>query len=345
MRSIKADIVGTFLSKAVNKKMGRTIPPNSFNAEAPTEKKEWGSHHIRINDVCYGKEYPNSYMDIYLPDADTTIKRPVLLYAHGGGFLFCGKSTGDVIAQGTDNTGDIQGMFQWFLSEGVIVISMEYAMAPKYRFPVAILQMDQALRFMTEHTDEYGLDMNRIMLGGSSAGANMTEIYSCMVHNLDYAKRIGVDKTAIGTAQLKCALVDESALTDGVPMEKNEKILEMVWMGDKDLTSCTGKKIAYISNWIQNSYPPTFITSSNKDVWFYNSTKPFYDKLRSIGVDCDFYYPDKSKGVYDHGFMLNYANDDVANECYTRMQKFVKIHFINEKERVSYNEKTKETGI
>ena len=40
-----------------------------------------------INDIAYGTEFPNSFLDITYPDDNTETDRPTLFYFHGGVFL------------------------------------------------------------------------------------------------------------------------------------------------------------------------------------------------------------------------------------------------------------------
>ena len=40
-----------------------------------------------VTEIAYADKYPNSFLDITYPDADTSVRRPTLVYFHGGGFL------------------------------------------------------------------------------------------------------------------------------------------------------------------------------------------------------------------------------------------------------------------
>lgn len=39
-----------------------------------------------VTEIAYTDERPNSFLDITCPDADTSVRRPTLVYFHGGGF-------------------------------------------------------------------------------------------------------------------------------------------------------------------------------------------------------------------------------------------------------------------
>ncbi len=327
MRSIKADTIGTMLQNKVHKAAGRTLPANSFEPEAPTWRKPWGKGRVRINDLRYGETYPNSFLDLYLPVEAVEAAIPVYLYAHGGGFLFAGKSSGDAIVNaGKDESSDLDAFLEELLSMGIAVASMEYAMAPEYRFPVAIRQMDEAAHFLQEHAEEYHLDKNRVILGGGSAGADMTELYAMTICSEPYAKALGIEKAALTPEQVSCIVVDESALVDTVPAEENARILTQVWLGEEDLASCEALKLAYVPAYIHDVYPPAYITCSNVEQWFYDSTKPLYDALQKIGVDSEFFYPAKEQGEFNHGFLMNFRKDEVSAACMRGLKDFVQRH-------------------
>jgi acetyl esterase len=86
---------------------------------------------------------------------------PVLVYAHGGGWV----------------AGSIQSHepFCRLLSaaSGVMILSIDYRLAPEHRFPAALEDMGSAARWMAAHAQECEADVTRIALGGDSSGANL----------------------------------------------------------------------------------------------------------------------------------------------------------------------------
>ena len=42
---------------------------------------------LYVNDIKYGDEYANSYLDITYPSEDISVDRPTIIYFHGGGYL------------------------------------------------------------------------------------------------------------------------------------------------------------------------------------------------------------------------------------------------------------------
>jgi acetyl esterase len=86
---------------------------------------------------------------------------PVILYAHGGGFVVCSLDTHDrlmrLLAQRT----------------GAAVIGIDYRLAPEHPYPAALEDCLAAHRWLHAHGRELGLDAGRLVVAGDSAGANL----------------------------------------------------------------------------------------------------------------------------------------------------------------------------
>jgi acetyl esterase len=86
---------------------------------------------------------------------------PVVLYAHGGGFVVCSLDTHDrlmrLLAKRTS----------------AAVIGIDYRLAPEHPFPAALGDCLAAHRWLHGHGREAGLDAGRLVVAGDSAGANL----------------------------------------------------------------------------------------------------------------------------------------------------------------------------
>jgi acetyl esterase len=87
--------------------------------------------------------------------------RPMLLYIHGGGFTV-GSS---------QDTAYITSRIAW--ESGVVVVSVDYRLAPEWPFPAGLDDCLAVLRWMREHGRDIGGDPSRIAVAGDSAGGNM----------------------------------------------------------------------------------------------------------------------------------------------------------------------------
>jgi len=80
---------------------------------------------------------------------------------HGGGFTL-GKATDD--ARWCDTV---------VKQVGAVVVSVGYRLAPEYPFPTAVEDGVDAIVYLVQHADEFGIDTERIAVSGFSSGANM----------------------------------------------------------------------------------------------------------------------------------------------------------------------------
>jgi acetyl esterase len=100
---------------------------------------------------------------LYLPDdiAPGAEPPPLLIYAHGGGFM-----------QGS------LGSWDHFLRDlvrqsGVAALSVDYQLSPEVKFPVAFEEVVAMTRLAAREGAGFGIDPTRLALGGDSAGANL----------------------------------------------------------------------------------------------------------------------------------------------------------------------------
>lgn len=112
----------------------------------------------------------------YVPNRKEQQKAPVILLVHGGGF-YTGK-----------RDGDLETRFAMEMAgRGYVVASMEYHLTRKGKkegfgcdcpasdkietFKAAVTNIGQALEYLTKFSREFHFDPNKVVLAGSSAGA------------------------------------------------------------------------------------------------------------------------------------------------------------------------------
>ncbi len=95
---------------------------------------------------------------IYRP---SEARGPGVLYLHGGGFMLGSVETHDTLCR------------LLALEAGAVLISVNYRLAPEYRFPVAYEECRFACGWLIDRGTEFGVDPDRLAIGGDSAGANL----------------------------------------------------------------------------------------------------------------------------------------------------------------------------
>jgi acetyl esterase len=95
----------------------------------------------------------------YRPTAGAGV--PLVVYFHGGGFV-----SGSVAAW--------DGVTRRIAREaGVVVVSVDYRLAPEHRFPVALDDCHAALVWAAAQAESLGADPARVAVAGDSAGGNL----------------------------------------------------------------------------------------------------------------------------------------------------------------------------
>jgi acetyl esterase len=95
---------------------------------------------------------------LYVPQA-VPQPAPGLLYLHGGGFVVGSLATHDRLCR---------ELAARTLSR---VLSVDYALAPESPFPAGLDDCVDAARWLAESAHELGIDPERLVIGGDSAGA------------------------------------------------------------------------------------------------------------------------------------------------------------------------------
>lgn len=93
--------------------------------------------------------------------------KPALIYLHGGGWTLFSIDTHDRV------------MREYAGRAGMIVIGVDYALAPETKFPHAIGQIALVVRWLRTHGADLGIDPRCLAIGGDSAGGNLA-VATCL---------------------------------------------------------------------------------------------------------------------------------------------------------------------
>lgn len=129
---------------------------------------------------------------IFRPTEDADL--PVILFAHGGGFVICDLDSHDEFCRSMAN------------GVGAVVVAVDYRLAPEHRAPAAHDDFYAALEWAAANIAEYGGDPSTIALVGDSAGGNLAATVAIAARD-----RGGPKVTAQG---LLYAVIDDDFETD-----------------------------------------------------------------------------------------------------------------------------------
>lgn len=103
---------------------------------------------------------------------------PALLYLHGGGFTIGSIASHDTLCRTLAKL------------SGCAVVSVGYRLAPEHRFPTAVNDAWDALRWLAREADALGLDGSRLAVGGDSAGGTLATVCATLARDAGIALRL-----------------------------------------------------------------------------------------------------------------------------------------------------------
>ncbi|RKN52252.1 alpha/beta hydrolase [Micromonospora costi] len=116
---------------------------------------------------------------------------PVVLFAHGGGWVMGGVDTHDGLCR------------QVAAASGWAVLSVDYRLAPEHPYPAAVDDMARALAWLRgPGAARHGLDAGRIVVAGDSAGGHLAAVT---------ARRARDEGFRLAGQLLVCPVIDPAA--------------------------------------------------------------------------------------------------------------------------------------
>ena len=104
---------------------------------------------------------PDVAVRVYSPKVRTDATVPAVLYIHGGGFFLGSIDT------------EHGGSARMAQDLGVVVVSVEYRLAPEHPFPSGLEDCYAALVWLHDEADALGVDPTRVAVNGGSAGGGL----------------------------------------------------------------------------------------------------------------------------------------------------------------------------
>jgi acetyl esterase len=125
--------------------------------------------------AVYDESVPGPSGDIavrvYRPEVADTEAPPILVYAHGGGFVFCDLDSHDGLCRSFANL------------IRAVVVSVDYRLAPEHAWPAAAEDVFAVTQWVARNARELGGAPGRIVVGGDSAGGNVAAVTALMARD------------------------------------------------------------------------------------------------------------------------------------------------------------------
>ena len=145
---------------------------------------------------------------IYQPK-DARKDRPALVFIHGGGFKTCSVETHDFVPSYVA------------ANAGVVAFSVEYRLAPEYKFPIGLKDCYEAVKWVRAQAGRLGLDPMKVAVGGDSSGGSFSASLTLMAR----AEGLPIDRQVL--------IYPATDLSNIVP-KKSAEVYTMVGSADDD---------------------------------------------------------------------------------------------------------------
>jgi acetyl esterase len=215
------------------------------------------------------------------------------VFYHGGGWVIGDLDSHDVVCRKLAHEGEL------------IVISIDYRLAPEHKFPAAVDDAISAAKWVAAHAKALGVDPMRLMVGGDSAGGNLAAVVAL-------AARDG-DGPAIA-GQVLIYPATDFAMTHPSHSEPETSILlthsVIKWFCNHYLGG------ADITNWkaspararTLSGLPPAYVLTAGADP-LRDEGDEYAKRLKDAGVPVTYrHFPGQFHGFFTMGKLLNQAN-------------------------------------
>ncbi|MDR1192738.1 MAG: alpha/beta hydrolase [Peptococcaceae bacterium] len=181
-----------------------------------------------------------------------------------------------------------------FALSGYVVASVQYRVSSEGLFPAQIQDVKQSIRFLRQHAGQYGIDPERVAIGGDSAGGHLATLAGLGAG----VKAFESDEWPDADDSVK-AVINwygggdlEPRLREGMTPE--EKTLPFTLLLGGDIEEKTElARLASPSNYITAGAPPFLIMHGSEDTLVpLDRGEALYDRLIGAGARAELYILD-----------------------------------------------------
>jgi acetyl esterase len=219
---------------------------------------------------------------------------PALVFFHGGGWVIGDLDSHDVVCRKLAHEAEL------------LVISVDYKLAPEHKFPAAVDDAIAATKWIAENAKQLGIDAARLTVGGDSAGGNLAAVVAL-------AARDGGGPQIAGQVLIYPAT--DFAMTHPSHREPETSVLlthsVIKWFCNHYLRGASD-----IDNWKASparattlaGLPPAYLLTAGADP-LRDEGDEYAKRLKEAGVAVTYrHFPGQFHGFFTMGKLLQQAN-------------------------------------
>jgi acetyl esterase/lipase len=215
-------------------------------------------------------------LDLYLPEKKSTKPMPLAVFVHGGGWVGGSKKGGLWMQSVKDELN----------KRGYVVASVDYRLAPQYKWPLFMNDVKCSIRFLRANAKKYHIDPKHVGAWGTSAGGHLV----AMLGTTDKKDKLEGDHYKSESSAVQ-AVVDMFGPSD-LPLLVSDhqhvqraNIVFSVDLQEKGMTNDATLKQASPVEHVSKKSAPTLIIQGDQDPTVHpNQAEVFFDKLKKTGV-------------------------------------------------------------
>jgi acetyl esterase/lipase len=216
----------------------------------------------------------DSKLDVY-KRRDISAAQPTLVFYHGGGWV------------GGTKEASVMSIVPW-LEMGWNVVNVEYRMARVAPAPAAVEDATCALRFVVERAKDYGIDVNRIVVSGESAGGHLALAVGMIPDSVGFSRACagGGFRGMEITVPKVAAIINWYGITDVTDMldGPNARSYAAQWVGPLAARNDLARSVSPMT-YVRSGLPPILSIQGDADpIVPYSQNVRLRDALNKAGA-------------------------------------------------------------
>jgi acetyl esterase len=190
---------------------------------------------------------------------------PAVILVHGGGWT------------GGDKAMNVRPLFEPLDKAGFAWVSVNYRLAPLYRYPACVEDVEASVRWVKAHARDYHLDADRIALCGESAGGQLVDMVAVRATP---ETRVA----AVVSFYAPCDLVADTEAHGSL----SHSMMALFNLTAYDAAARRTLDQASALRYVSASLPPFLLIHGTADTIVpYKQSVAWQSRLKSVGVACD----------------------------------------------------------